>query len=61
MSTYLWFCLALLVLAGAGLWLFRPRKCKECGGTGRRLCHDGAESDFHYAECPKCKGTGWKV
>lgn len=61
MNAYLIVCL--LVVAGAILilWAFRPKKCTECNGSGKRLCHDGAESDFHYAECARCKGTGWKV
>ena len=61
MNAYFLVCLVVMVLAALVLWSFRPRKCKDCGGTGKRLCHDGAESDFHYADCPKCKGTGWKV
>ena len=61
MNAYSIFCLAVVAGAALVLWFFRPRKCKECGGTGKRICHDGAESDFHYAECAKCKGTGWTV
>jgi hypothetical protein len=61
MNAYL--LVTLVVMAGAVLilWVFRPRKCKGCNGTGKRLCHDGAEADFHYADCPQCQGTGWKV
>ena len=61
MSFYALICLLLVLLGGTVLWLFRPRKCKEFNGTGKRLCHDGAESDFHYADCDKCRGTGWKL
>ena len=61
MSAYAISCLVVFAIAGGLMWLFRPRKCKECQGTGKRLCHDGAESDFHYADCDKCKGTGWKI
>ena len=58
MSSYLLFCLLVMVGAGFVLWCFRPKKCKECGGTGKVLCHQG--EDHYYAECFKCKGTGWK-
>jgi len=61
MNAYALTCLIVLAGAGLVLWAFRPRKCKDCGGTGKRMIHDGAESDFHYADCDKCKGTGWKV
>lgn len=61
MNAYLLFCLSLVAIAGLVFWWFRPRKCKECGGTGKRMIHDGAESDFHYAACNQCGGTGWKV
>ena len=61
MNSYLLICISLIAIAGIVLWCFRPKKCKECNGTGKRICHDGAESDFHYADCFKCKGTGWKL
>ena len=61
MSAYLILCLAVLAIAGGVMWFFRPKKCPECKGTGKRICHDGAESDFHYGPCDKCKGTGWKI
>ena len=61
MNAYLIVCLLVVAIAILILWAVRPKKCPECNGTGKRLCHDGAESDFHYAECARCKGTGWKV
>ncbi len=58
MSTYLWVCLSIIAAAGVVLWFFRPKKCKECGGTGKIVCHDG--TDIYYSDCYKCNGTGWK-
>ena len=61
MNAYAVFCLAVIAVAALVFWIFRPRKCKECGGTGQRMVHDGAEADFHYVPCVRCKGTGWQV
>ena len=61
MNAYAVFCLAVIAVAALVFWIFRPRKCKECGGTGTRMVHDGAEADFHYSSCARCKGTGWQV
>ena len=61
MSAYLITCLVVVAVAGGVMWFIRPKKCRDCNGTGKRICHDGAESDFHYAECARCKGTGWQV
>ena len=61
MNAYTVFCLAVIAVAALVFWAFRPRKCKECDGTGKRMIHDGAEWDFHYTECARCKGTGWQV
>lgn len=61
MNSYFLSCLVVVAGAGLVLWFFRPKKCKECNGTGQQICHDGAESDFHYADCPTCQGTGWKT
>ena len=58
MNPYSIFCVLVVAVAGGVLWCFRPRKCKECGGTGKIVCHDG--TDPYYAECFKCQGTGWK-
>jgi hypothetical protein len=59
MSLYLLFCLVVLAVAVFVMWCFRPKKCKECGGTGKIICHDGG-TDFYYSSCFKCGGTGWK-
>ncbi|MGD9782396.1 MAG: hypothetical protein AB7V14_09625 [Kiritimatiellia bacterium] len=61
MNAYLVFCLSVVAIASFVFWWLRPRKCRDCGGTGKRMIHDGAESDFHYAACNQCGGTGWKV
>ena len=58
MSFYFLFCMILVAAAGLGLWLMRPKKCRECNGTGKMVCHDGA--DIYPATCFKCKGTGWR-
>lgn len=58
MSTYLLVCMAVVGLGIAILWFLRPRPCKECGGTGKIVCHDG--TDHYYSACFKCQGTGWK-
>ncbi len=58
MNPYLLFCLLVIAIAGIVLWCFRPKKCRECGGTGKRICHDG--EDHFYSDCDKCRGTGWK-
>ncbi len=58
MNLYFLFCLLVIAIAGIVLWLMRPRRCTECGGTGQIVCHDGA--DHYYAPCYKCKGAGWK-
>ena len=60
MNAYALTCLAVIAVAALVFWIFRPRKCKECGGTGKRMVHDGAEADFHYSACARCKGTGWQ-
>jgi hypothetical protein len=59
MNLYFVFCFLLVAIAGFVLWCLRPKKCKECGGTGKIVCHDGG-TDIYYADCYKCKGTGWK-
>jgi DnaJ-class molecular chaperone len=58
MNFYFLVCVLLVAAAGTGLWLMRPKKCKECGGSGKIVCHDGA--DFYHSACFKCKGTGWR-
>jgi DnaJ-class molecular chaperone len=58
MNLYILFCVVLILLAGGVLWLQRPKKCKECDGSGKIVCHDGP--DFYYSTCFKCKGTGWR-